>query len=140
MAKKHEKLTRPLAYANRYINQPQKFFNGRIRTTHCSLRFTETSRAFFRKNLLSSDHQAVESIIRRNWRIKKSSVQLTKKLDRILHCHKSIKHAAGIIWKLADYISKLHQKKQKLRNCMRRNSFINNGPELLKFNCKISKN
>ena len=77
---------------------------------------------------LLTDHQALEPIIKRNRSNKSYNARLTRLLDRLAHFDIQIKHVAGKLLKLTDYLS---------RNPISKPEPIENYDEQYVINCII---
>ena len=99
---------KPLAFGNRFLKESKQNYSIReseLLAVVCGLekfRFYLSGKKLF----INTDDQALEPMIKRNWRNRHYSARLTRWLDRLAHFDIAIQHIAGSNLKFTDFLSR----------------------------------
>ena len=100
--------TKPIAFGSRYLNDTKKKYSiGELELLAVVWGLEKFQFYLYGKKVyIYTDHQALETLIKRNRSNRQYSARLTRWLDRLTHFEISIQHIAGSNLKFTNYLSR----------------------------------
>ena len=131
----------PIAIGSRFLNDSEKNYSiGELELLAVVWRLEKFRFYLYGKKVfLYTDHQALESLIKRNRCNKQYSARLIRRLDRLVHFEISIQHLAGSNLKFTDFLSRNKVEGARTENLYDQEYLINILSEQPELNSKYGR-